>query len=338
LATDAVKPPSETRVYQEGDHSRPKEVVPPGFLSALDPNPAVVTTPANPKTTGRRLALARWIASADHPLTARVAVNRFWQSLMGTGLVATPLDFGFAGEAPSDPALLDHLAREFVRDRWSPKRLVRRIVTSASYRRAGSNGASRRDITAAEGAVRRAPKRLSAEQLHDALLVTAGSLRPRSGGKPAWPDVPQSVLQAQPAVLDDNAERTKGWYPSPPDEQKVRALYLVQKRTVRVPFFEAFDLPENVTPCGCRTVSTVPTQAAALLNSPFAVTASRDFAARVESLAGTPETRIRLAFRLALQRPPDEREANVCRTLLDRHGLVAVCRALLNVNEFAYVD
>ena len=343
LMTDQETRPAETRILVLGDHKRLGQPVVPGFLSILDPNPALIPKPANPKTLGRRLALARWIASPENPLTARVFVNRLWQQHFGQGLVDTPNDFGLAGSRPSHPELLDWLAAEFVRGGWSVKRLHRTVLLSAAYRQAvepvvgpPDGGA---DSSAAAVGFRRSPRRLSAEQLRDALLATAGSLQLVSGGSPVWPDLPAEILQANPAFLDDNATRTKGWYPSPRERQSVRSVFLVQKRTVRVPFMETFDLPENSTSCARRTGSIVAPQALSLLHSPLAVEASQDLAKRVRQEAGNaPEAQVRHVFRITLQREPKPDEREACLRLLRRRSLPELCRALINLNEFAYVD
>ena len=343
LMTDQETRPAETRILVLGDHKKPGQPVVPGFLSILDPNPALIPKPANPKTLGRRLALARWIASSQNPLTARVFVNRLWQQHFGQGLVDTPNDFGLAGSRPSHPELLDWLAAEFVRGGWSVKHLHRTVLLSAAYRQAVGPVVGLPDGGADSSAVavgfRRSPRRLSAEQLRDALLATSGSLQLVSGGSPVWPDLPAEILQANPAFLDDNATRTKGWYPSPRERQSVRSVFLVQKRTVRVPFMETFDLPENSTSCARRTGSTVAPQALSLLHSPLAVEASQELAKRVRQEAGNePEAQVRQAFRIALQREPKPEEHDACLRLLRRRSLPELCRALINLNEFAYVD
>jgi hypothetical protein len=171
------------------------------------------------------------------------------------------------------------------------------------------------------------------------VLAASGTLQFVAGGPPVWPDLPPEILQANPAFLDDNATRTKGWYPSPRERQSVRSVFLVQKRTVRVPFLETFDLPENSTSCARRTGSTVAPQALSLLNSPLAVEASQALARRVRTEAGTdPAAQVRQAFRITLQRDPHPDEQAACRRMLERRSLTEVCRALINLNEFAYVD
>ena len=326
--------PQDVPVVQilfQGNYKEKRAPVVPGFLSALDPNPAAISTPPNAQSTGRRLALANWIASPANPLTARVFVNRIWQSLMGRALVATPNDFGLAGARPEDAALLDWLASEFVRQGWSVKQLVTVIVSSATYRQAA---------TPAGGSfTTRQPRRLTAEELRDSLLVVSGLLNDKSGGKPVWPNIPEEVLNANPALLDDNKEKTKGWYPSPKSDQYARSIFLVQKRNTRVPLLETFDLPENSTSCARRNVSTVAPQALTLLNGSLAIEAARAFAARLERECGGQDDQALIrAFELAFQRAPVERELAATRKLLEQRSLAEVCRALLNVNEFVYVD
>jgi len=352
LMTDAKEAPPVTRILFQGNHQQPRDPVEPGFLSALDPNPALIQAGANPQTTGRRFTLAEWITSPTNPLTARVWVNRVWQQHFGRGLVATPNDFGLAGERPVHPELLDWLAGEFLARGWSLKRLHRLIVTSATYCQRSVNDRADRPGSSTSGFRsgaladpsnslfwRQNPRRLSAEQLRDALLATAGLLQLAPGGPPVWPDLPADILQANPAFLDDNETKTKGWYPSPKLDQNVRSIFLVQKRTVRVPFMETFDLPENSVSCARRTISVVAPQALTLLNSPLALEAAAAFATRVQREAGRElPAQVSRAFRIALQRPPTPEERELCRHLAEQRSLTELCRALLNLNEFAYVD
>jgi hypothetical protein len=331
LMTDNADDVATTHMLFQGNHKLPRDAVEAGIFSVFDPKPAAITTPSNKSTTGRRLTLANWIASPENPLTARVFVNRVWHYLMGRPLVATPNDFGLAGAPPADAALLDWLASEFVRHGWSVKQLVRQIATSATYRQAPS--------FAAEHLGLRAPRRLSAEQLRDSLLAVSGLLTTKSDGPPMWPDLPPEILQSNPAFLDDNPEKTKGWYPSPRSEQYCRSLFLVQKRNTRVPFLKSFDLPDNSTPCARREVSTVAPQAFMLLNSSLATDAARAFAQRVAREAGAnPKRRVQRAFELALQRSPDDAESAACERLLAERSLAELCRVMLNLNEFVYVD
>lgn len=335
LMTDKEGDIPTTHVLYQGDHKLPRDPVPAGFLSALDPNPAAVTPPPGGKTSGRRLALARWLASPANPLTPRVMANRIWQSLFGKGLVETSNDFGLAGSRPTHPELLDWLATQLVEGGWSLKSFQRLLVTSAAYRQAplGQPG-----IPGWPGG-RQGLRRLTAEQLRDSLLAVSGLLNQAPGGPPVWPELPSEVLVANPAFLDDNETRTKGWYPSPAADQSKRSLYLVQKRTVRIPFMETFDLPENSTSCALRQNSIVAPQALSLLNGPLMAEAANAFASRVEKESGpSAGDRVRRAFHLGLQRPPDAAELRACLRFLEARQLPELCRVLLNSNEFIYID
>jgi mono/diheme cytochrome c family protein len=341
LMTDSPEKVPVTRILFQGNHKDPRDPVVPGFISALDPNPAPIKKPRNTKTTGRRLTLAGWIASTNNPFTARVLVNRVWQEHFGKGLVATPNDFGLAGARPTHPQLLDWLAGDFIDNGWSVKSLHRLIVTSATYRQSSAQ-AGKRNRSDAENELlsHQNIRRLSAEQLRDSLLAVSGTLKlDHAGGPPIWPDLPPEILQANPAFLDDNETKTKGWYPSPKTNQNVRSVYLIQKKTVRVPFMETFDLPENSISCARRNVSIVAPQALSLLNSSLTIEAARALAERVQRETGTNATKqIERAFILTLQRAPQRDERRACFALVQQRNFTELCRALLNVNEFVFID
>jgi hypothetical protein len=331
LMTDSAKDVAVTHVLFQGDHKSPRAAVEPGFLSAFDPQPATITKSNNRTTTGRRLTLANWIASPKNPLTARVFVNRIWASLICRPLVTTPNDFGLAGSRPEDAALLDWLASEFMQHGWSIKQLVRQIATSATYRQAPT--------FTSEYFALRSPRRASAEQLRDSMLFVSGLLTAKADGPPVWPNLPPEVLDSNPSFFDDNPEKTKGWYPSPKADQNCRSLFLIQKRNTRTPLLESFDLPDNSTSCARRPVSTIAPQALMLLNSSLTADAAHAFAARVEREIGKePAQQVKRAFELALQREPDKTESAACEQLLKKRNLAELCRALLNLNEFVYID
>ncbi len=349
LMTDNPEKIPVTKILFQGNHKDARAPVEPGFISILDPNPAVIQKAANAKSTGRRLTLANWIASTNNPLTARVLVNRIWQQHFGKGLVATPNDFGLAGATPTHPELLDWLANQFVLNGWRIKSLHRLIVTSATYRQTSAVERRESNGKRASGPAldigntflsRQNVRRLNAEQLRDSLLAVSGILKlEHTGGPPIWPDLPPEVLQANPAFLDDNETKTKGWYPSPKTNQNVRSVYLIQKKTVRVPFMETFDLPENSISCARRTESTVAPQVLTLLNNSLSVEAAKALAVRVQREAGTDANKqIQRLFAWTLQRAPHDDETQSCLQLLQQHSLAELCRALLNVNEFVYVD
>jgi mono/diheme cytochrome c family protein len=346
----------KTHLFFQGDFTEPRQEVAPGFLSVFDPNDSVIARPAAADTTGRRTALANWIASPDNPYTARVMVNRLWQHHFGVGLVATPNDFGTAGARPTNQPLLDFLAGEFVRSGWSIKQMHRLMVNSATYRQASTGDRSLLDPDNALLA-RQNARRLSADAMRDAMLSVSGAMFDRDGGRPLWPPVPEEMLHAQPSILETKADkgaqdRLQGWYADPPEQTDARSIYLVQKRCLPLPFMQAFDLPETTVSCGRRDVTTVAPQALNLLNDEFALRMAKAFAQRVAKEAGEDNgKRVERAVWLALGRGPSGREKAAAMSLLGRHteayakeadapmrALVDVCRALMNVNEFVYVD
>ena len=357
--TDAGKSAEATRIFFQGDPNEPRDEVPPGFLSVFDPSPAPIRA-ATGDTTGRRRTLAEWIASPENPFTARVLVNRLWQHHFGAPLFANPNDLGYAGPKPTHPELLDWLATEFVARGWSIKAMHRLIVTSTAYRQRSSTFQSRDTRSTAAPVVgtpgvhdpanhllwRQNPRRLDAETMRDSLLAVAGRLRIYPGGRPLWPPLPDEILKSQPGVLEGlegkDGGRRQGWYPDKEENCDVRTVFLIQKRSVPLPFLQVFDLPDTTFSCARRDVTTVPPQALNLLNSDFSLRAAKHFAARLTREAGTDSKRqIDRALWLALSRAPTPGEHQQAAAFLATHGeksLTDFCRALLNVNEFVYVD
>jgi hypothetical protein len=344
-----------THVFYQGDFTAPRDEVQPGFISVLDPNPAEIARPADGLTSGRRKALADWVASPENPFTARVIANRLWQHHFGRGIVATPNDFGFSGARPTHPELLDWLASELVRGGWSLKRLHRTILLSATYRQASRHDAAKAAVDPENKLLwRQNPRRLEAEAIRDAMLAVSGRLLSKDSGPSVWPPVPQDLLTAQPGILetkDDKAaqERRQGWYADPLEKTDVRSIFLIQKRVLAIPFMEAFDLPESTVSCGRRDCTVVAPQALSLLNSDFTERASVAFAERLRK--ESPDRPVERAVRLALGREPTAAESRIAERVLVEHArihakkpdprqaaLVDLCRALLNVNEFVYVD
>lgn len=365
--TDVGPSAPATHIFYQGDCTQPREEVRPGFPSVWHASPAVVRAPSK-NTTGRRLALADWIAARDNPWTARVLVNRLWQHHFGRGLVATPGDFGYAGTKPTHPDLLDWLACEFMANggrespEWSIKKMHRLIVRSAAYRQRSVDDPKRRALDPENSLLwRQNAQRLNAETLRDGLLFVSGLLQPVDGGKPLWPPVPEDLLKAQPGILEaekgGDAGRMQGWYADPLEKTDVRSIFLIQKRSLPIPFLQAFDLPDPTVSCSRRQVTVVAPQALTLLNSPEAVRYARAFAKRIADEAGPePARRVEQALLRALGRTPDAEEKKLSLDLLERHtaahrkagkpngpapellALVDLCRALLNLNEFLYID
>lgn len=336
---ESVDKVDSTRVFYQGDHRQPREEVEPGFPSVLYPATVSIPTPSHGKTTGRRSVLARWIGSGENPWAARVLVNRLWQHHFGTGLVETPNDFGWTGATPSNLPLLDFLASELIESGWSVKAIQRLIVTSHAYRQKAVSDAMRSSTPEhrAWASPRKSLHRLKAEELRDSILSASGLLTLEKVEKPVWPELSQDVLQTNPAILDDNKEKTKGWYPSPPSKQTVRSLYLIQKRTLRLPWMETFDQPENATSCGRRDVSIVAPQALAQLNSELAVQASETLAQSLNTPSNDKEKVVLDLFERVLGRLPtdDERARSV--GYLEQSSVAELANVLLNTNEFLFV-
>lgn len=332
LIAEDVARDAKTFVFEGGDHKKPLNEVAPGFVSILDPNPAKIAALDASRTTGRRTALAQWIASPNNPLTARVLVNRLWQTLLGEAIAATPNDFGFTGTPPANPELLDYLASELIESGWSVKHVVRLIVTSDSFQQVS-------DLKGDRGPLAPKLRRLSAEQLRDAVLASSGLLLAHAGGPPTWPELPADLLNANPALLDDNETKTKGWYPSPAGKQDVRSIYLIQKRTVKLPYLETFDLPDNSVSCAKRLESIAAPQALTLLNGELMERASEAMERRIlNSGASDDAAQIGSVFEHALQRSPTQVEMETCETFLKARSLRELCRAILNTNEFGFVE
>ena len=277
----------DTEIRIRGEAEKLGPVVPRGVLSLLKlpDQPAV-----NPKQSGR-LELARWLTSAQNPLTPRVLVNRVWQHLFGEGLVETVDNFGATGGVPSHPALLDHLAATFVADEWSVKRLVRRIVLSRAYRLDSEILDPNSRVDPANRLVwRHAPRRLDAEEIRDAILAAAGTLDPRRPrGSPAQElkviELPNNGPHAR--TLADQARFSKH-----------RSVYLPLLRTLVPTSLEVFDFAEQGMVTGRRDTTTVATQALYLLNDPFVRRSALDLAERLLDDNGlNDEARVQWAYR-----------------------------------------
>ena len=296
---EAAREPRRTHLHERGEWDAPGEPVVPGALAALPPLRYAGAQPT-------RLDLARWIASPENPLTARVAVNRIWQEYFGSGLVATANDFGFQGEKPSHPDLLDWLASELIDSGWSLKRIHRLIVTSAVYRQSSN---VRPELTAKDPGnrllARQTRLRLPAESLRDAALAVSGLLDTRVGGRSVRPPQPAGVAELAYAGSVKWNESTGG-------DRYRRGLYIHYQRTAPYPFLANFDLGErNVASC-TRGRSNTPLQALNLLNDPVFWEIAQGLALRIltEAPAGAFAERLDHAYKLCLARTPrvSERE------------------------------
>ncbi|MGH9671601.1 MAG: DUF1553 domain-containing protein, partial [Bryobacteraceae bacterium] len=322
-----------THILKAGSHRLKLAEVGPGFPRVIAfRGPAPAEGPA-----GRRSALARWLASPENPLTARVMVNRIWQFRMGTGLVATPNDFGVLGSRPSNQKLLDWLATEFIARGWSVREIDRLIVLSSAYRQAAAENAEGRKADPENRLYwRMNRRRLEGETIRDSALAVAGTLNPRIGGKPVKAPIEPEVYD----LIFTEGEPDNLWpIDRDPAEHNRRSLYLLNKRTVRSPFLANFDQPDAMTSCPVRPVSTHALQALSLMNSDLMQQQSRHFAARLARECGESEDcRLRRAYKLALARAPRPAESSMAKEFFAQGGSLAeFCLALLNRHEFVYI-
>ncbi len=314
--------------------------IPPGFLSALGGGD-ISAPPPGSATTLRRKALAEWIASPEHPLTARVAVNRVWQAHFGRGIVATTSDFGARSTPPTHPELLEWLAANFVEQKWSFKQLHRTMLLSSTYRQQTKpSGPAMTKDPENLWLSHFTRRRLEAEEVRDAVLLTAGTLNPKMFGKPVVPALAPEELYGMSQPL------ANAWVvTSDPTEHTRRSIYVISRRNFRMPLFEVFDRPEGVLSCSRRESSTTPTQSLSLLNSDF--TQRQATALAAAAMKGDEATIAENIFLAALARKPDANEQTMAREFLTtqtnllgslERAAAELARGLFNTNEFLYID
>ncbi|MBS1875300.1 MAG: DUF1553 domain-containing protein [Acidobacteria bacterium] len=319
-------------VLARGNSAAPRDEVaplPPGVLLA----PGVEEWPERMEKP--RLALANWIVDPSNPLTARVMVNRIWQSHFGRGIVATPNDFGRMGSRPSHPELLDWLANRFVEGGYRIKPIHRLILLSETYRQAYV--ASAPDVAREEdpddSLLWRFPRqRLDAEQIRDSILQVSGKLNPQRGG-------PSVIAPIEPELVS-LIYKPSQWAVNPdPEQQRRRSVYLFEKRNLRLPMMEVFDSPDRLLSCARREQSTHAPQALELMNGKFTEEMSVAFAARLRMEAGeSPARQVDRAYRLAAGRPPVEAERRAAIGFLKRNQLREFALAMFLINDFLYVE
>jgi hypothetical protein len=351
LAQCLVDTASEPRLMHRllrGDPRMPAEGVSPGVIAALEAPPASFLTPAKGAAgTGRRLALARWIASADNPLTARVMVNRLWQHHFARGLVETPSNFGKAGARPTHPELLDWLACEFVARGWSLKAMHRLMMTSATYRQRSDYDRAKAEADPEDLLLWRAPhRRLEAEAIRDSILQASGALNPQMYGPGVKPRIDPGIIAANYQPIHLSAPLWPVVECEGPEHWR-RSVYVFIKRTVLVPLLEGFDLPPPAASCERRIPTTVATQSLQLMNGQFLQEQAERMADRIRAEAGDqPAAQIDLAYWLALGRPATGAERRRAIAFLRERGAAGgasaaradLCHVLLNCNEFLYLD
>jgi mono/diheme cytochrome c family protein len=331
---DVGREAPRTFIALRGNAQNPGEEVGPGFLTCVGggniPDP-----PLHAKTTGRRRALAEWMANKDNPLFARVMVNRIWQGHFGTGLVRTPSDFGTRAGSATHPELLDWLAAEFADRKFSIKAMHRLIMTSDVYMRSAEPPKAAAAIDPTNQLLSHFNRRrLAAEEIRDAMLQVSGQLNLKMGGAPAVPPLESEEL------FGIIGKPENAWMVTPdPSEHVRRSVYLLKRRTFQQPMMEAFDAPDGVLTCSRRNESTTAPQSLALLNSRFSMEQAKATAEKVSNIED--------AWNRVLGRAPTAAESSAAQQFVQRQearlgsraaAMTELTRSLLNTNEFLYVE
>ena len=303
----------ESAIFESGSLVAPGEPVEPGVLSAIGV-PVTNAPPDDPFVTtnnleGRRLGVAKWITDPSNPLTTRAIVNRIWQHHFNKPLAGNPNNFGVKGAKPTHPKLLDWLAADFVEHGWKIKRLHRLIMTSRAYRQAGSHP-NMKDLREEDPnndlIAYYPPRRLTAEELRDAMLRITDELNPTMGGLPVMPEINMEVALAPRMIQFSLAP---AYQPSPsPETRNRRTIYAYRVRGLADPFLEIFNQPNPNNSCEARNAAAVSPQAFTLLNSDLIIDRSLAFAQRLEKGISSIEDQIEQAFLMTLGRNPDAEE------------------------------
>ena len=322
--------PGISHVLSRGSVNAPAGVVKPGGLKAVVGVNSDLGLSADSPDRDRRIKFAKWVTDSKNPMFARVIVNRVWHYHFGQGLVNTPNDFGFNGGRCSHPELLDWLAGKLVRDQWSLKSLHRLILLSAVFQQSSAPNPSALKVDADNQWLwRKSPQRIEAESIRDSILKVSGQLNTESGGQ-GYQDVKSYFFLG-----------TQFYEPLDPvgKEFNRRSIYRFSARGGRHPLLETFDCPDPSTTTPDRASTTTPLQALSLMNTSFVLRMSDLLAERVKRRVGIePEEQVRELFLLAYQRRPQPREALLANRFVVQFGLPALCRVILNSNEFLYVN
>jgi hypothetical protein len=330
----------DVRIHIRGDPENLGDEVPRGFLTVLK---RTVPAPEMPSDSSGRLQLANLIASAKNPLTSRVMVNRIWQHLFGQGIVSTPDNFGSLGALPSHPELLDYLAGAFIQEGWSVKKMIRRLMLTRAYQLSSAFNAE--DSARDPGNTylwRMDRRRLDAESLRDSLLAVSGSLDPAIGGTLIPETPPRNSPPGRPLPT--------------PQESNRRSLYLPVQRGALNDLFQVFDFPDPNALAGRRYVTTAPTQALYLMNSPFVIEKAAVWAKKLLADSGkTDADRLEAVYRAAYARPcSNDEKSRALKFLADYDGVMAqaepdpalrkqkvwagFCQAIFESAEFRFID
>lgn len=339
-----------TKLFSRGDFQQPREEIPPGELTILNPAglEIPVDDPAIP-STGRRLAYARHLTSGQHPLVGRVLANRFWMHHFGQGLVSTVGDFGVKGEKPSHPELLDWLARNFMDEGWTLKRFHRMLMNSTVYSQVSVRNPEQDAVDSDNRLLGRMNvRRLEAETVRDAILFLSGRLVQTPFGKPV-PVSPDDVGQIVVAVdTRDSAGRPTGKVEALGDNEFRRSIYVQVRRSMPLGVLEPFDMPRMTPNCERRTSSTAAPQALLMMNNPFVIQQAEMLATRICTAGAELPAQVTLAWRSIFGRKPTDSELQEGVEFLtvpaesspeiENAALNHFCQALLSSNGFLYVD
>jgi hypothetical protein len=366
--TDPTATPASSYFLHRGNtlsKGSPMEPGPPLVLSALGREIVFPKPAPQAKTTGRRLALAKWLASEENPLTGRVMVNRIWQHHFGNGIVETPNDFGRMGAAPTHPQLLDWLATEFVRQGWSVKAMHRLMLLSSTYQQTSDfMSTANQDRDPQNHLLWKMPmQRIEGEIIRDSILAVSGGLNLKAGGPGVFPELDPALI----GLIEASQDKEEQWRVTQDGpELWRRSVYVTQKRAVTAPIMDLFDPPDLVSSCPKRNTTTVAPQALQLLNDKFVIGQSTLFAERLRNEMGKDAIQqINRAFRLSYGRPPDAQELEASVEFLkgqatyhqkqtarlqdqgvdpaeipepEKAALIDLCHSLFNSNEFIYVN
>lgn len=323
--------PPEARLMIRGDFDKPGMELEPGVLRVVAGKQPILIETTKAGTTGRRLALANWLTAKDHPLTARVIVNRIWQQHFGTGLVSTHSDFGIMGTSPSHPELLDWLAAEVQSQGWDLKVIHRLIVTSATYMQASAGGEVFHQNKKADPdniLLSRFPRRrLDGEAIRDLMLVAAGFCQHEMGGPGVRPPIQKEVSQT---LLKNQ------WNISPDEEDHYRrSIYIFARRNLRYPMFEAFDRPDANVSCPKRQKSTTAPQALILFNSKLSMDLARRMASDILMTIRDDDEFIREVLRRCWSREPEPETMNAALAYFSKSRKDAQITPLDALNQVA---
>ena len=332
----------ETFVLIRGNANAESEKVEPGFPSVLSPPEPEIAPSPHGNSSGRRTALANWIASPENPLTARVMANRLWQHHFGVGIVETSNNFGAGGLDPTHPELLDYLATELVDGGWKLKRMHKLLMLSSTYRLSSGTNKSGLEKDPANRLVWHFnPRRLSSEELRDSILAANGSLNLRMGGPSFYPIIPAEILHGQ-------SRPGAGWGNSSDEDRARRAIYIFVKRSLVEPLMADFDFADVDSSCPVRFTTTQPTQSLNLMNSEFTNRQAAIFANFLKQQSPDDlAAQVKLGLAQTTQRQPSEadiqRGINLIKELKglgvsDDDALKYFCLVTYNLNEFLYID